>query len=72
MSDATVRYALLETLLVEKGLALKAMYTMPDAALIFGTSRRTIQKWILDRKIQARDLPARAGRFLSLDLELFL
>jgi excisionase family DNA binding protein len=65
------RYPLLEALLEEKGLKLKGIYTVRDAASIFGVSVRTIQEWVRDGKLIARDLPGR-GRFLSEDLERFL
>jgi excisionase family DNA binding protein len=65
------RYPLLEALLEQKGLELKGIYTVRDAARIFGVSVRTIQDWVRDGKLLARDLPGR-GRFLSEDLERFL
>jgi excisionase family DNA binding protein len=65
------RYALLEALLEVKGLKLKGIYTIRDAAQIFGTSVRTIQDWVRDGKLVARELPGR-GRFLSEDLDRFL
>lgn len=64
-------YALLEPLLSEKGLRLKGIYTVRDAASIFDVSVRTIQDWMRDGKLIARDLPGR-GRFLSEDLERLL
>jgi hypothetical protein len=64
-------YPLLEPLLSQKGLCLKGIYTVRDAASIFDVSVRTIQDWMLDGKLIARDLPGR-GRFLSEDLERFL
>ncbi len=65
------QYPLLESLLEQKGLKLLGIYTVRDAAKIFGVSRRTIQEWVRDGKLIARDLPGR-GRFLSEDLEQFL
>lgn len=62
---------LLERLLIEKGLRAKGVYTNKDAAEIFGVSTRTIQDWVRQEKLHARDLPGR-GRFLSEDLELLL
>jgi len=67
----TARYPLLEALLEQKGLKLKGIYTVRDAAEIFSVSFRTIQDWIRDGKLLARELPGR-GRFLSGDLERFL
>ncbi len=64
-------YPLLERLLAEKGLRLKGIYTVRDAAEIFSVSTRTIQDWIRAGKLHSRVLPGR-GRFLSQDLELFL
>ena len=64
-------FPLLESLLRLRGLDLKPIYTIPDAAQIFGTSKRTIQEWVRDGRLAARDLPGR-GRFLSGDLEAFL
>ena len=66
-----VRYPLLESLLVPKELSLKGIYTIRDTAQIFDVSPRTLQDWIRDGKLIARQLPGR-GRFLSEDLELFL
>jgi transposase len=62
---------LLEPLLSERGLHLKGIYTVRDAASIFDVSVRTIQDWMRDGKLIARDLPGR-GRFLSEDFEHFL
>jgi len=64
-------YPLLQALLEQKGLELTGLYTIRDAATIFGESRRTIQEWVREAKLIARDLPGRA-RFLSEDLEQFL
>lgn len=66
-----VRYPLLESLLAQKGLSLKGIYTVRDGAAIFGVANRTIQDWVREGKLLARDLPGR-GRFLSEDLEDFL
>ena len=65
------RYPLLETLLSEKSFSFKGLYTNCDAATIFAVSSRTIQQWVRDGKLHARNLPGR-GRFLSEDLENFL
>ena len=65
------RYPLLEALLEQRGLKLKGLYTIRDAATIFNVSRRTIQEWVRDEKLTVRDLPGRF-RFLSEDLERFL
>jgi hypothetical protein len=65
------RYPLLEALLEEKGLSLQGTYTNRDVANIFIVSVRTIQEWVRNSKIRARDLPGRA-RFLSEDLEELL
>lgn len=70
MTDYIPRYALLEALLAQLGLVLKGLYTISDAAQIFGVSRRTIQDWIRDGKLNARNLGR--YRFLSEDLESFL
>ena len=67
MADYTPSYALLEALLVQLGLNLKGRYKISDAAEIFGVSRRTIQDWIRDGRINARNLGH--YRFLSEDLE---
>ena len=70
-TSQTTACPLLERLLAEKALQLKGIYTNRDVAKIFAVSTRTVQDWIRDRKLRARDLPGR-GRFLSEDLELFL
>ena len=57
------RYPLLETLLSEKSFSFKGLYTNCDAATIFAVSSRTIQQWVRDGKLHARNLPGR-GRFL--------
>jgi excisionase family DNA binding protein len=69
MANYTPSYPLLEALLAQLGLSLKGRYTISDAAQIFGVSRRTIQDWIRDGKINARKM--RHYRFLSEDLEAF-
>jgi hypothetical protein len=66
-----VRYPLLEALLAQKGLQLQGIYSVRSTATIFAVSVRTIQEWVRDAKVVARDLPGR-GRFLSEDLEAFL
>ena len=70
-SGECVRYPLLESLLIPKGLSFKGIYTIRDTAQIFGVSTRTIQEWVRDGKLVARELPGR-GKFLSEDLEMFL
>ena len=67
----SLRFPLLQTILGQKGLRLQGIYTGRDVANIFGVGKRTIQEWIFDGKLPARDLPGR-GRFLSEDLEEFL
>lgn len=74
MNDGTIeklRYPLLEPLLAATGLQLQGIYTIRDAAKIFGVTSRTIQERCRDGKLPSRDLPGR-GRFLSEDLETFL
>lgn len=70
-TDEFTRYPLLDSLLAQKGLAPKGIYTIRDAAQIFGVSAHTLLEWARDGKLVVRDLPGR-GRFLSDDLELFL
>lgn len=70
-SSPVVRYPILEALIAQKGLALKAIWTLRDVTAIFGFSVRTIQSWAQDKKLLARDLPGR-GRLLSQELEDFL
>ena len=65
------KYLLLEALLALKGMSLQATYTNRDVAGIFSVSVRTIQEWVRNDKIHARDFPGRA-RFLPEDLEEFL
>ena len=62
---------LLETILAQRGLPLKALYTIHDAAGLFDVSVRAIQERVKLGKLNARNLPGRA-RFLSVDLEEFL
>ena len=71
MNKTLPDFPLLQTLLEQRGVAPKGIYTSRDAAQLFDVSVRTIQDWISDRKINARRLPGR-GRFLSQDLEAFL
>lgn len=61
-NSPVVRYPILEALLAQKGLELKAIWTLRDVAAIFGVSVRTIQSWVQEKKLLARDLPGR-GRF---------
>ncbi len=65
------QYPLLERLLRERGLPLQGIYTNKDTARIFAVSIRTVQQWLRAGKLHCRELPGR-GRFLSIDLELFL
>jgi transposase len=69
--DGAGGYPLLEALLAQRGMSLKGIYTYRVTAQIFDVSVRTIQEWIREEKLQARNLPGR-GRFLSEDLEDFL
>jgi excisionase family DNA binding protein len=74
MTNATEhaqRYPLLTALLEQREFPLQGLYTVRDAAKIFGVSTRTIQEWCRDGKLLSRDLPGR-NRFLSEDLEHFL
>lgn len=66
-----VRFPLLESLLAERGIGARGIYTIPDVAAMFNVGRRAIQAWIHDGRLPARNLPGR-GRFLSEDLEQFL
>jgi excisionase family DNA binding protein len=50
---------------------LRPMYTTRQAAEVFNVSSRTLQYWIAQGKLVARELPGRA-RFLPCDLEAFL
>lgn len=65
------KYPLLESLLEQKHLPMKGIFTYGDLAKILDAGVRTIQVWCKDGKIVARDLPAR-GRFLAGDVEDFL
>lgn len=65
------RYPLLESLLEQKHLPMKGVFTYRDLAKLFDAGVRTIQVWGKDGKIVVRDLPAR-GRFLAQDVEDFL
>ncbi len=74
MSDqapTTAKYLLLEALLAAKGLPLKGVWTIADVAAIFDVRKRAIYDWINNQKLAARDLRGH-GRFLSVDLEVFL
>jgi hypothetical protein len=64
-------YPILESLLAEKKLSLKGMYTYPDLQEIFGCSKRALQAYVHDGKLNYRNLPGRA-HWLSGDLEEFL
>jgi hypothetical protein len=69
-----VRYPLLESVLRQKGLKLKGIYTVEDAREIFGAgkriSRRTIQDLISTGELTSRKLPGN-GRFLAEDFETY-
>jgi NADPH-dependent curcumin reductase CurA len=65
------RYPLLESLLEQKHLPMKGIFTYRDLAKLLDAGVRTIQVWCKDGKIVVRDLPAR-GRFLAQDVEDFL
>jgi excisionase family DNA binding protein len=69
--EQSQKYPLLTALLEQRTLALQGLYSIRDAAKIFGVSTRTIQEWCRDGKLPSRDLPGR-HRFLSEDLEQFL
>jgi excisionase family DNA binding protein len=72
MSQKTLpNFPLLHTVLEQRGMTPKGIYTNRDAAELFEVSVRTIQDWITDEKLPARNLPGR-GRFLAQDLEEFL
>jgi hypothetical protein len=72
MSDQELgKYPLLEAVLLAKGLPIKGVWRIADAAEIFGVRNRAIYDWINIGKLGARDLPGR-GRFLSEDFEEFL
>lgn len=72
---ATARYPLFESVLQQKGLKMKGIYTVEDAREIFGTSkkvsRRTIQDLISSGELPSRKLPG-TGRFLADDFETYL
>ncbi len=65
------RFPLLQTILIQKDLPLRAIYTNRDFAEVFGVSVRTVQDWIREGKLLPRNLPGR-GRFLPEDIEAFL
>jgi len=64
-------FPLLQTILEQRGMIPKGIYTNRDAAELFDVSVRTIQDWITEGKLTARNLPGR-GRFIAQDLEEFL
>jgi hypothetical protein len=74
---ACVMCPLFYSLLSQKALKPKGIYTVEDAREIFGpgsgrrVSRRTIQERISTGKLRSRNLPGR-GRFLAEDFEHFL
>jgi hypothetical protein len=69
-----LRYPLFESVLRQKGLKLKGIYTVEDAREIFGAgkrvSRRTIQDLISTGELTSRKLPGN-GRFLAEDFETY-
>jgi hypothetical protein len=69
--EEATQYPLLEPLLRQKGLSPNGIYKVRDAATIFDVSTRTIQEWVRNGRLLARELPGR-GKFLCGDLELFL
>jgi hypothetical protein len=75
--SASVVCPLFYSLLSQKRLKPKGVYTVEDAREIFGlgnghkVSRRTIQERISTGKLRSRNLPGR-GRFLAEDFEHFL
>jgi hypothetical protein len=66
---------LFESVLKQKGLKLKGIYSVEDAREIFGAgkrvSRRTIQELISTGELPSRKLPGN-GRFLADDFETYL
>jgi hypothetical protein len=62
---------MLESLLEQKHLPMKGIFTYRDLARILDAGVRTVQVWCKDGKIVVRNLPAR-GRFLAQDIEDFL
>lgn len=70
-SASAPKYPQLESLLSEKGLSLKGTYGYPDLQEIFGCSKRALQGYVHDGKLNYRNLPGRA-HWLSGDLEDFL
>jgi excisionase family DNA binding protein len=72
MTEPTpARFPLLESVLANRGLQPCAIYSLREAAKVFGVSSRTLQDWISGKKLRARKLPGH-GRFLPQDLEEFL
>ena len=65
------KWRLLEALLAEKGLSLQGAYTYPDLQKIFNCSKRALQDYVHDGKLNYRSPPGRA-HWLSSDLEDFL
>lgn len=66
-----IKYPLLQEILTIKGLELKATYTTPELAQIFGVTSRAIQNRIASGHLSSRDLPGRA-KCLPQDVEAFL
>lgn len=73
MTDAPkpAKYPLLETLLAYRALPFQALFTIRDAAMLFGVSIRCIQDRVKRKILNSRDLPGRV-KFLPIDLEEFL
>ena len=65
------KYPLLEEVLALRQMTLQPMYTIRDAAKLFGVTVRSIQARVASGQLSSRDLPGRA-KFLPVDLEQFL
>jgi hypothetical protein len=65
------KYPMLEAILAIKNQPLQPMYTTVGFAELFGISARSIQNWLTNGKLTARNLPGR-WRFLAEDIEDFL
>lgn len=70
-SPQSPKYPLLEEILALRQMALQPMYTIRDAAKLFGVTVRAIQARVSSGQLVSRDLPGRA-KFLPVDLEQFL
>jgi hypothetical protein len=69
-SQQPPKYPLLEEVLALRQMILQPMYTIRDAAKLFGVSVRSIQTRVASGQLASRDLPGRA-KFLPFDLEEF-